>query len=90
MQKLREIKWIDNGTFDMQVIIDNFDILKNALNDIEHLQMKTDTLEQVYPNSAQIAIESTEPHLILGKNIRAEMKISQVHVVAGGAGDTVT
>ena len=89
--ELKTFNWIDDGRCDMQVIVDNMETLRDAIDEVERLRtLMVEDYDQYYPLSITSAVESFGEHTIVDKGQRAEMKLTHCHIVAGGVGDTDT
>ncbi len=88
MVELNKITYKDTGTFDMRKVIDNFDRLSDAVDDVERLRVAlNDDVTRMFPPALSYAIDTMEDHTILDKAVRAEMRVKQVYVMAGAEGE---
>lgn len=85
--ELKVFSWHDDGNADLGILVSNIETVRDAIDEAMRVTEKTDKLDETFPENSQLAVESTGSHLILGKKVRAEMKISQMYIIAGGVSE---
>jgi len=88
---LKNVTWHDDGNCDIGKLIDNTATVRDAVDEVERLRAgMADDVGAMYPNSLSYAVDAFGEHTVLGKTVRAEMKITQAFIMAGADGEETT
>lgn len=83
----KEITYVDQGLFDMGVLIDNFKTLFDAVNDAVKTQdIDAEYYDSIYPAQIGYVVDELGEYVVLNSAYRADMKIHQVYITAGADG----
>jgi len=86
--KMKAITYVDQGLFDMGVLIDNFNTVYSAVNDLIKMRYRDgNRFLSMYPAAMSYAIEEFGGHVLLEETFRSDMMLKQVYITAGAEGD---
>ena len=86
--ELQKITWHDDGNLDVGKLIENIETVRDVADETERLRVSAlEDLASIYPPSVSCVIEERGDYTALGKTYRAEMRLTQVFLVAGTTGD---
>jgi len=89
--ELKTVTWHDDGNLDVSKLIDNTATVRDAVDEVERLRAgMAEDVGAMYPASISYAVDAFGEHVVLGKTVRADMKITQAFVMAGADGEETT